>query len=220
MRASRAANVADHAEAICALAAGGDQSARFAASRNAPGCWRRAQRRRSSIRAGFRRLCRRWSRGYWRLGGDLWRSSRHRSRLWVTDLFVAVPLRNVDRRYLRLLRPDGGMTSSQIDSWLGGSSCGSKGSQGDIPAANCGFDHDCTRQRPDQHHRSSLRGEQRQSRVSVNTGWKSGVKVTLPSTGAASAQPNHVARKETAENDEHFRCRECVADADARAFAP
>ena len=42
-----------------------------------------------------------------------------------------------------------------------------------------------------------------------------------PSNGPRrrSTQPNHVARKETAENDEHFRCRGCAADADARAHA-
>jgi L-ornithine Nalpha-acyltransferase len=95
------ANAADHIDAICALAAGGDQS------------WRASPRPECAgmlapcvappiINAG--RLLRALPpivKGYWRLGATFSAVPAIDRAFGVTDLFVAVPLRNVERRYLR-----------------------------------------------------------------------------------------------------------------------
>jgi L-ornithine Nalpha-acyltransferase len=95
------ANAADHIDAICALAAGGDQSWRASPRPECAGTLgpRVAQ---PVINTGL--LLRDLPpivKGYWRLGATFSPLPAIDRDFGVTDLFVAVPLRNVDRRYLR-----------------------------------------------------------------------------------------------------------------------
>ncbi len=75
-------------------------------------------------------------------------------------------------------------------------------------------DHECANGPTGSEIRKLLEPRQREQRLKVR-------RQSDSSDGPrrAPAQPNLVARKETAQNDEHFHCREGGADADARADA-